>query len=226
MHNSADPRGGYDYEHAYGGMSLQAYADDPKRLAFTLARYKHTAKILEGRGRVLEVGCADGFGSRIVRQHVGSLAAIDPDRRSIDEAHKREAASRAAGGKWPVSFYYGELSVSEVREWQCTGQTFDAVYALDVLEHIRPDDDFLAAMKMAAPVAVIGTPSAESQVYASAPSRAGHVNCYSGADLRARLLKYWDHVFIFTMHDETLGTSFSPMAHYLLALCVRGDNGK
>lgn len=201
----------YDNEHAHGGMSRWAYQDDPKRLTFTLARYKHTAKLLEGFGHVLEVGCADGFGTRIVRQHVGALTAIDADERSIGEA------KLASSAQWPVSFYSRDI-VEVIASGGWRG--FDAVYALDVIEHIKPDDEFLRAMAAAAPVAVIGTPSLEAQQYASPMSKLGHVNCYSGADLKARLSEFWHNVFLFTMHDETLGTSFSPMAHYLLALCV------
>jgi len=205
-----DPRD-YAHEHSHGGMSRQAYEDDPRRLAFTLARYKHVAKMLEGFGSVMEVGCADGFGSRIVRQHVGALFAIDADERSIEEAR------RAASPKWPIDFECRNLS-----ELSCWPRwTFDAVYALDVLEHIEPDDWFLTELRRHAPVAIIGVPSKESQPYASEMSRLGHVNCYSGAALKKRLGKFWDHVFLFTMHDETLGTSYAPMAHYLLALCVR-----
>lgn len=195
--------------HAAGGMSRYAYNDDPKRLAFTLARYKHTAKMLEGFGHVLEVGCADGFGTRIVRQYVGALTAIDVDERSLQEARLASSPS------WPVEFVYGDIA-----GWQQSG--YDGVYALDVLEHISPDGAFLEGMARAAPVAVIGTPSLESQRYASRLSREGHVNCYSSTDLRERLRKFWDQVFLFTMHDETLGTSFAPMAQYLLALCVGG----
>jgi hypothetical protein len=200
-----DPRD-YAPEHAHGGMSKWAYEDDPKRLAFTLARYKHTAKMLEGYGHVLEVGCADGFGTRIVRQHVQKLTAIDTDERSITEA------KIANSERWPVNFLH-----QDVRE--IIGE-FDAVYSLDVLEHIFPDLDFLATLASLAPVTIIGTPSKESQQYASGLSKLGHVNCYSAPDLRARLLEFWENVFIFTMHDEILGTSFSPMAQYLLALCV------
>ena len=205
-----DPRGSYDYEHSHGGMSRQAYEDDPKRLAFMLARYKHTAKLLEGFDRVLEVGCGDGFGTRIVRQHVGTLTAIDEDERSIEEA------KLASSKQWPVNFMHGNV---EVLLRDCPTH-FDAVYALDVLEHISPDHEFLRQLAGIAPVAVIGTPSKESQQYASRMSRLGHVNCRSGAELHGHLLCYWDHVFLFTMHDEVLGTSFSPMAQYLLALCV------
>ena len=98
---------------------------------------------------------------------------------------------------------------------------FDAVYSLDVLEHIKNDHSFLTAMWVAAPVAVIGTPSLESQAHASRLSIEGHVNCYSGPDLKKRLQQYWSHVFMFTMHDEAIGTGFLPMANYLLALCVK-----
>lgn len=205
-----DPRD-YEYEHSLGGMSRQAYEDDPKRLCFTLARYKHTAKMLAGCKRVLEVGCADGFGTRIVRQHVQSLVAIDADERSIHEAQI------ASSPQWPVEFRVGDVCDPEVTR----GESWDAVYALDVLEHVLPDGEFLRALRDAAPVAVIGTPSAESQVHASRLSRLGHVNCYSGEGLRERLLCFWTNVFLFTMHDEILGTSYAPMAHYLLALCVR-----
>lgn len=210
--SGADPRD-YVNEHAHGGMSRWAYEDDPKRLAFTLARYKHTAKLLDGMGHVLEVGCADGFGTRIVRQHVKMLTAIDTDPRSIEEA------KLASSLRWPIEFVRADFPELVTSGWGI--QRFDAVYALDVLEHISPDSGFLRGMADSAPVAVIGTPSKESQQHASRMSRLGHINCYSGADLRRRLLKFWDQVFVFTMHDEILGTSFSPMAQYLLALCVR-----
>ena len=51
--------------------------NDPKRLTFTLARYKFVAKMLAGYGHVLEVGCGDGFATRIVVQDVGALTAVD-----------------------------------------------------------------------------------------------------------------------------------------------------
>lgn len=207
--SGSDPRN-YAHEHAHGGMSRQAYEDDPKRLAFTLARYKHVAKLLDGFGHVLEVGCADGFGTRIVRQHVGALTAIDEDRQSIHEA------VLASSDRWPITFMHGSMDSL----FRLSKPDFDAVYALDVLEHIRPDEAFLRALAVAAPVAIIGTPSLESQRYASEMSKLGHVNCYGGAALRARLREFWAQVFLFTMQDEALGTGFLPMAHYLLALCI------
>ena len=199
----------YQRCHAAGGMSRYAYEDDPKRLAFTLARYKHTAKLLDGCGHVIEVGCADGFGTRIVRQHVAAVTAIDVDAASIAEA------SANVSGRWPVTFRAGDIMSGEFLG-------YDAVYALDVFEHVPPEAGarFLGAMRAAAPVAVIGVPSLESQVYASDLSRRGHVNCQSGTDFKRTLKTQWGHVFVFSLNDEAIGTGFLPMAHYLLALCV------
>ena len=56
-----------------------AYYDDPKRLAFTFSRYKFASKMIDGRNHVLEVGCGDGFASRILRQAVPSYTGIDVD---------------------------------------------------------------------------------------------------------------------------------------------------
>jgi hypothetical protein len=62
-----------------GLMTSFAWNDDPKRLTFTLSRYKFVAKLLSGRCNVLEIGCADAFGTRIVLQEVQNLTAIDFD---------------------------------------------------------------------------------------------------------------------------------------------------
>src|SRR5437763_15991839 len=62
-----------------GLTTNQVWRDDPRHLLFILARSKFVAKMLSGKERVLEVGCGDAFGSRIVLQEVGSLCEIDFD---------------------------------------------------------------------------------------------------------------------------------------------------
>ena len=199
----------YDVCHTAGGMTPHYWENDPKRLAFVLARYKFVARMVEGLDRVLEVGCADGFGSRIVRQHVGWLTAVDIDRQSIAEAQAHDSK------RWPVDFCVHDMMAAPMGG-------FEALYALDVLEHIAPEQQwqFLHHLRVSAPVAVIGMPSLESQRYASDLSRAGHVNCHSGPDLKEALQRHWRHVFLFSMNDELVHTGFQPMAHYLLALAV------
>src|SRR5471032_354158 len=72
-----------------GLMTNQAWQDDPKHLLFTLARYKFVAKMLAGREHVLEVGCADAFGTRLVVQAVKKLTATDFDPVFVEDVLQR-----------------------------------------------------------------------------------------------------------------------------------------
>ena len=63
----------------FGLMANESWNQDPRRTLFTLARYKFVAKMLSGREDVLEVGCADAFGTRVVQQEVGNVTAVDFD---------------------------------------------------------------------------------------------------------------------------------------------------
>jgi len=68
-------------------------------------------------------------------------------------------------------------------------------------------------------VCIIGTPSLESQAYASKASKEGHVNCKSAPDLKELMQRHFHNVFLFSMNDEVVHTGFHPLAHYLFALC-------
>jgi 2-polyprenyl-3-methyl-5-hydroxy-6-metoxy-1,4-benzoquinol methylase len=196
----------------FGVMSSQVWREDPRRLGFLLARYKFVAKMCAGARRVLEVGCADAFGTRVVCQDVGHVVATDVDSAFIERNRARPA------GPWSVEFRVHDLVEAPVPE------AFDAVFSLDVLEHIpaSSEDRFIAHAAQSlgrTGVCVIGTPTLESQAYASAQSRAGHVNCKDASGLRALMARHFDNVFLFSMNDEVVHTGFYPMAHYLLALC-------
>jgi cyclopropane fatty-acyl-phospholipid synthase-like methyltransferase len=194
-----------------GLMTSYAWNDDPKRLTFTLARYKFVAKLFAGRAHVLEVGCADAFGTRIVRQEVQKLTATDFDPQFVSDVKKR------MNPRWDF-----EVFVHDMLSGPVPG-AYDGIFALDVLEHIDPgqEDRFLSNMLGSlAPhgAIVLGMPSLESQVYASPNSKAGHVNCKTMLDFKEFMQKYFHNVFMFGMNDEVVHTGFHKMAHYLFAL--------
>lgn len=195
-----------------GLRGAQVWTENPKHLLFILARYKFVAKMFTSFERVLEIGCGDGTGTRLVQQEVKHVTAIDFDEIFITDLMQR------TDPEWPLV-----LKVHDMLQGPVDGE-FDGIYALDVLEHIQPEmeDLFirntLSSLKTDGSL-IFGMPSLESQLYASPPSKAGHVNCKSGREFRAVMERYFRHVFLFSMNDEVLHTGFYPMSHYLFILC-------
>lgn len=197
----------------FGLRSSESWHEDPKHLVFRLARYKFAAKMLAGRKHVLEVGCGDAFGTRIVQAEVGSLTAIDFDPVFIDDVNARMVP------RWKF-----DALVHDMLSGPVPG-SFDAVYSLDVLEHINANDEQLFLKNSFGNLdpngaAIIGIPSLESQTYASPQSKIGHINCKSMPEFKALMQKYFHNVFMFSMNDEVVHTGHHKMAHYLFAVCA------
>lgn len=197
-----------------GPMTGQVWREDPRRLAFVLARYKFVSKMLDGKQSAVEFGCGDGFGMRLVRQTVGSVHGIDFDDVFIDWA-------RACAARENLDCTYEILDFIA----NTPAGRYDAAYSLDVIEHIPAAlearyVDNLAGVLGPTGVCIVGTPNVTATPYASAVSLAGHINLKSAADLRATMSRRFANVFVFSMNDEVVHTGFSPMAHYLFALCV------
>lgn len=195
-----------------GIMSNQVWHDDPRRLTFMLSRYKFVSKMLSGRKKVAEIGCGDAFGSRVVLQEVENLDVYDIDPIFVEDINAR------FNKKWPLkpgihNILSGPLPTK-----------YDAIYSLDVIEHIEQSKEhlYIEHIKQSlAPhgVAIIGAPTLESQGFASPQSKIGHINCKSGADSKLFFQQYFHQVFLFSMNDEVVHTGFYPMAHYIFALC-------
>lgn len=191
----------------------QAYLQDPRRIAFVASRYKFASKILEGKQRITEVGCGDGWASPIVAQTVGSLLCTD-----IDEEVVAANSKRMAG--WPnLTFSYGDFRAAPLSEKQ------DGIYLLDVIEHVFAEEEAAFVKNIADSltshgVCLVGTPNLAADAYASEISKKVHVNLKDHKSLRSLLSRYFENVFLFSMNDEVVHTGFAPMAHYLWALGV------
>jgi 2-polyprenyl-3-methyl-5-hydroxy-6-metoxy-1,4-benzoquinol methylase len=198
-----------------GTMHAASFATDPKHLGFVLARYKFVAKMLTDQRHVLEVGCGDGTGGRLVKAAVWCLTGVDA---ILDFAIRSAAAFPIAQHDMVSGPFLRPGGLMELAP-------FDAAYALDVLEHVQPEDEgqflsnVVASIKPGG-VFIVGSPSLESQPYASELSRRHHCNCKTEDGLRTTLKKHFANVFLFGMQDETLTTGFGPMCHYRLAICT------
>jgi 2-polyprenyl-3-methyl-5-hydroxy-6-metoxy-1,4-benzoquinol methylase len=196
-----------------GICTNQIWYDYPRLLCFMLSRYKFVSKMLSGKKRVLEVGCGDAFCTRIVLAEVGEIVAIDYEPLYVNDALARMDEN------WTF-----ECRVHDMIEGPIEGE-FDAAYSIDVIEHIPRDreDRFMSNVLHSLAddaVMIVGTPSLQSQVYASPWSKAAHINCKDHQGLKDLMERYFQNVFVFSMNDEMVHTGFYPMAHYLFAMGV------
>jgi 2-polyprenyl-3-methyl-5-hydroxy-6-metoxy-1,4-benzoquinol methylase len=216
---------GIDHQFETQGLTLGAPTSysilrDPKHLAFVLARYKFVAKMLEGRERVLEIGCGDGIGMPIVAQVTNSLHLVDWEKRQVENVSER----------WGSYFESVSFQAHNILEGPLS-EKFDAVYAVDVIEHIDPKDEALfwegiiGSLKPNG-VCLVGTPNLSAEHLAGPDSKIAHINLKSHAALRKSAEQYFNNVFMFGMNDEVVHTGHPEMAHYIWALGVAHGGGE
>lgn len=196
-----------------GRYTTQAYIQDPIRLSFITARYKFCSRMLSDMQTVLEIGCGDGFGGAIVAQMVEELICTDINEHILGENRKNFNHINN------LTFRYHDFRQSAY------SRKVDAIYLIDTIEHIFPDEEdrFMLNLKASLKkhgVCIIGTPNETADKFANNWSREGHVNLKSHASLMNLSEKYFHNAFFFGMNDEMIHTGFPPMTHFMWALCV------
>ena len=194
----------------YASHSLRT---DAKHLCFVFSRYKFCAKLLEGKRKVLELGCGDATGLPIVAQAVGLVYATDRDEAIIEENKRRV--------DFVSNCIFSQFNIAE----KPFPEKLDAVYLLDVVEHLEPEleervMENITKSLTPSGVCLVGTPNKEASRFASPQSEVGHINLKGYKELRALMQRFFGNVFLFSMNDEVVHTGFYPMAHYLFAMGV------
>lgn len=196
-----------------GPFTSHLWRDDPKHLCFLFSRYKFCAKLLAGKEEVLEVGCGDACGTPLVAQVVEKVNCVDWEPLLMDDNRERLK-----------DFQNISFSLLDITE-KPFDHKCDAVFSLDVIEHIKPElehiffENICKSLKEDG-ICITGTPNIEAQKYATAGSQEGHINLKSYTDFLKILSKYFKNGFIFAMNDEVVHTGFYPMAHYLIAVGI------
>lgn len=195
-----------------GLMANKRWQEDPRGLLFSLARYKFVSKLFEGKKKILEVGCGDGWYSKIVAQSVGSLTISDSDKVFIEDLKNKKQKNF----KYKVIFHDMIKSHTKTK--------YEGIYLLDVFEHIskKKENIFLKNIKKSMKdtgAVIIGVPSLEFQKFVKNPDPT-HVNCKTADQLKSTLEKHFQNIFIFSMNDEVVHTGFKKMTNYFFALCT------
>ena len=101
-------------------------------------RFKEVAKLIEKiDGKILDIGCADGMFTKVILQKSQAIQIIGIDvlPRSIAWAKKHWKDKRLV------------FKVGEAEKLDYPANTFDAVFALEVLEHVHDPFAVLAQIK-------------------------------------------------------------------------------
>lgn len=196
-----------------GPWTSYSYLDDPKHMCFSLSRYKFCAKMIEGKENALEVGCGDGFGIPITAKAVKRVVAIDPEKRLVNGNKVRLKKIKN------IEFRVHSICDKPLDE------KFDAIYSIDVIEHLDPHlnrpfmENQCASLKDDG-ICIVGTPNITAFKYAKEFNKLQHINSKGYKSLRQQMARYFENVFMFSMNDEVVHTGFGPMAHYLFAMGV------
>ncbi len=203
-----------------GPHSSYQWNNSRRHLLFSATRYKFAMKMIgniynSGEKEILDLGCSDGFGTYYVAENAKRVLGVDFDEDAVAHAKENRHDNIEFRLENFLNQYYGQ---------------FDGVVSFDVLEHIYPEHEkeymetVTKNLKQTG-IAVIGTPSLESQQYSKENVTGAHVNVYNGEKLYAMLRQYFHNVFLFTQNDEIIHTGHLRMANYLIAVCAYKKEG-
>ena len=112
---------------------------DPIQRYWHRRRFEEVSKIASPvKGTILDIGCADGMFSKVIldKTKAKKLIGLDVLKSSVSWANKHWAST----GK--MQFKVGDAHKLEFKK-----ETFDAVFALEVLEHVHNPEKVLREIK-------------------------------------------------------------------------------
>src|SRR3989304_9764003 len=118
---------------------FQSLKVDPLQRYWHRRRFEEISKLIEPTGgRILDIGCADGMFSKVIldKSKAKELIGIDVLKTSIAWANKHWAK----GGKM-------KFMVKDAHKLDFASGSFDAVVALEVLEHVHKPLEVLKEVK-------------------------------------------------------------------------------
>lgn len=195
------------------GISFQ---ESPLDFFILLARYKFAARFIRKTETVIDVGCGKGLGSVFLSKFAKTVVGVDFDKELL--RFNKEEFSKISN----LDFKHLDLMhVADAHK-----AMYDVVVSMDVIEHFpQPDISIVvnnyASLLKDGGYAIIGTPNVASRAYASQRRLDTHPFEFSAKEYEEALRAGFSNVFIFSMTDEVVSTSFPELAWYFMAICVK-----
>lgn len=168
--------------------------------------YEFAKSALSGCGRVLDLGCGEGYGTALLSEAVGEIVGLD-----VAPAVIAHAAEQYASANCRFRRYDGERLPFE-------DAAFDAVVSFQVIEHVPGDRRYVSAVSRVLKPGgqlLLTTPNAANRLKpGGSPWNRFHVREYRAAELREVLAEGFDSV-------DVLGITACPEIHEIEMARVR-----
>lgn len=118
---------------------FQSLRVDPFQRYWHTTRFTEVSNLIEPTGEsILDIGCADGVFSKVIcdKSHADKFIGMDVIKSSVDWANKHWSKEKK------MKFMFGDAHELKFK----TG-TFDAVFAMEVLEHVVDPKKVLSEVK-------------------------------------------------------------------------------
>lgn len=192
------------------------FNENPLDFFIILARYKFGTRFIKKTHKVIDVGCGHGLGSVFLSKYANEIIGVDLDKDLVETNNSNYKKIKNLQFK---EFDLLKPSKSFVNK-------FDVVVSMDVIEHFKKNKlgtvvDSYYNLLNSDGFAIIGTPNIASRPYASQRRLDTHEFEFTRDELEKTLLKKFKNVFIFSMTDEVVSTSFPNMAWFFIAICTK-----
>ena len=94
--------------------------------------YEYALTKIPDNSYVLEVGCGDGYGTRMLSEKTKKIIGIDVDKQAIEEAKNKYGTDKCV------------FQVYDGQELPYSNDTFDAIASFQVIEHVNDDKGFVS----------------------------------------------------------------------------------
>jgi 2-polyprenyl-3-methyl-5-hydroxy-6-metoxy-1,4-benzoquinol methylase len=192
------------------------FNENPLDFFIILARYKFGTRFIKKTHNLIDVGCGHGLGSIFLSKYANEVTAVDLDKDAVE--------SNNSNYKKIKNLQFKEFDL--LKPSKSFINKFDVVVSMDVIEHFKREKlgtvvDSYYNLLNSDGFAIIGTPNIASRPYASQRRLDTHEFEFTRDEFEETLLKKFKNVFVFSMTDEVVSTSFPNMAWYFIAICTK-----
>jgi 2-polyprenyl-3-methyl-5-hydroxy-6-metoxy-1,4-benzoquinol methylase len=192
------------------------FIDNPLDVYIMLSRYKFAARIIRKTDTVLDIACGQGYGTVFLSHYCQQVVGVDKDRELIAYCNRMFPRDN-------LTFKEGDFLNLRVIDIPRP----DVLVSMDTIEHFsqKEGDEIVSQIASllndSGGMAIIGTPNAATESFASGARKKAHVYEYRFEEFDALMNRHFSRSFVLSMSDETVNTAFPQMAWFFIGIGIQ-----